>query len=145
MAAVRSIIDQVANRNDKPYSWPDQTCVHFIIDYARIVLGNDIVLPPIFALSEVRATRIIWREYDKSWFRLLLHHVGVYNYGREIPVGDLYPGDIVEFTNPYFECRGGVTGIGLIHSDLWLYAKGEDAVLPIPVHSSDILTALRLG
>ena len=145
MAAVRAIIDQIANRNDKPHSWPDQTCVQFIIDYARTVLGNDIVLPPIFTLSETQATRVIWQDYNKSWFRFFLNHVSVHDYGREIPIGDLCSGDIVEFTNPYFECRGGVTGIGLIRSDVWLFAKGDELVLPIPVSSSDILSALRLG
>ena len=145
MAAVRTIIDQVAKGNDKPHSWPDQTCVQFIFDYAQTVLGKDIVSPTIFALSEARATKVAWREYNKSWFRILLHHFTVHNYGWEIPVGDFCSGDIVEFTNPYFEYCGGTSGIGLIHSNGWLYAKGEGVVLPIPIQSSEIISAMRLG
>ena len=145
MAAVRSIIDTVASRNDKPHSWPDQTCVQFIFDYVKIVLGREIVSPAILSLSEAQATKVVWREYNKSWFRLVLYYSLAYNYGREIPVGDFCSGDIVEFRNPYIEYRGGTAGIGLVRSDAWLFAKGEDVVLPIPIQSSEIISAMRLG
>ena len=147
MAAIREIINQVAKANDVPYSWPEQTCVKPVIDFACIVLGRDIELPPILSLSEARASVVIQkdREYKGSWFRLMKHHAALYNYGGGVSLDDLLMGDIVEFTNPHFVFRGSRTGIGIMYSDDWLYSKGEKYIVPIPVCSSEIISAMRLS
>ena len=145
MAAIRSIIDQVAKANDVPYSWPEQTCVKIVVDFAHIVLGRDIILPPILSLSEARASVVIRDEHGGSWFRAMLSHAVLQGYGRSLPRNDFEVGDIVEFESSHFVCRGSRTGIGIIYSEDWLYSKGEDIVLPIPVCFSVIISAMRLG
>ena len=142
----RRILDRVAKGNDVAYSWPDQTCVKIVIDYARIILQRDIILPSIFELSEARANAVIRKAHSGSWFDLLRHHVSLYNYGHKLPAtDDLQTGDIVEFEGTHFICRGARTGIGIMYDDDWLYAKGDSHVLPIPVQFSVILSAVRLS
>ena len=144
MAAVRTIIDQVAKRNDVPYNWPDETCVQIVIDFARIVLKREIVLSHLLSLSEARASVVIRKEHAGSWFRALLSHAVLQGYGRSLSGNDFEAGDIVEFESPHFVFRGSRTGIGIMYSDDWIYSKGENYILPIPVCSSDIVSAMRL-
>ena len=146
MAPLKEIIDNVARKNDVPYSWPDQTCVQIVLDFATIALDRFIVPLPILDMGELRAAAYIKKYYGSSWFRAFREKVSrrPYACGWEIPTSGLWTGDIVEFKNPGFIFRGFDTGIGLIYDEDWIYSKGEDFVLPVPIGSSEILSAVRL-
>ena len=149
----KQLILEIANECDKPYSWPDNTCVEPVIKLVKRYF-TDFNMPDILQGSERQAYKLIRRKYADSWgiagikwleqekLGQIIKQPGPYSHEKPTPYKD---GDIIECS--YGECsRSGkpLRTIALV-STPHAYVRTRETIYPLPIDYLLVYNRARLA
>ena len=132
---------------DKPYSWPDSTCLHPAMALYEYINGSPLPNNAIFDLPEAKASQLVKRRYNNSWLEYIADYLERNGGGRRVATEKLECGDVVEFDCDRIKVCGRVwtcNPVGIVADTQTLFMRGQSGVHPIPRAITHPIMAVRL-
>lgn len=139
-------LNAIANRYDKPFSWPNNTCVHPIGEIIKYVKETEPITDPLFEKTEIEVAKIVKKHFGGSWINLISYYVSQHKYGINVSISDYKMGDIIGFVSDRLKptCRLIDNHTGFVVNQDTFYYRGHMGMYPFPIKQVNIIGVVRI-